>query len=62
MGWQAKEVLAVGGQKVALVQTGGIASVKTAATGQLAKFDTTQKTATIHVETFPNGQAFAFKE
>ena len=30
--------------------------------GQLAKFDTIQKTATIHVETFPNGQAFAFKE
>jgi hypothetical protein len=31
-------------------------------TGQLAKFDTTQKTATIHIETFPKGQAFAFKE
>ena len=30
--------------------------------GQLAKFDTIQKTATIHVETFPKGQAFAFKE
>jgi hypothetical protein len=30
--------------------------------GQLAKFDTTQKTATIHIETFPKGQAFAFKE
>jgi hypothetical protein len=30
--------------------------------GQLAKFETTQKTATIHVETFPQGQAFAFKE
>jgi hypothetical protein len=30
--------------------------------GQLAKFETTQKTATIHIETFPNGQAFAFKE
>jgi hypothetical protein len=31
-------------------------------TSQLAKFDTTQKTATIHLETFPKGQAFAFKE
>ena len=30
--------------------------------GQLAKFDSIQKTATIHVETFPQGQAFAFKE
>jgi hypothetical protein len=30
--------------------------------GQLAKFDTAQKTATIHIETFPKGQAFAFKE
>jgi hypothetical protein len=30
--------------------------------GQLAKFDTIQKTATIHIETFPEGQAFAFKE
>jgi hypothetical protein len=30
--------------------------------GKLAKFDTIQKTATIHVETFPKGQAFAFKE
>jgi hypothetical protein len=30
--------------------------------GKLVKFDTTQKTATIHVETFPEGQAFAFKE
>lgn len=29
---------------------------------QLVKFDTTQKTATIHIETFPEGQAFAFKE
>ena len=35
VGWQAKEVLAVGGQKVALVQTGGIASVETAATDTL---------------------------
>jgi hypothetical protein len=30
--------------------------------GQLSKFETLQKTATIHVETFPQGQAFAFKE
>jgi hypothetical protein len=30
--------------------------------GQLVKFEGTQKTATIHVETFPKGQAFAFKE
>jgi hypothetical protein len=30
--------------------------------GKLAKFETIQKTATIHVETFPKGQAFAFKE
>jgi hypothetical protein len=30
--------------------------------GQMVKFDSTQKTATIHVETFPEGQAFAFKE
>ena len=30
--------------------------------GQLAKFETTQNTATIHIETFPNGQSFAFKE
>src|SRR5580704_18911217 len=35
VGWQAKEVLADGGQKVALVQTGGIASVETAATDTL---------------------------
>jgi len=35
VGWQAKEVLAVGGQKVALVQTGGIASAETAATDVL---------------------------
>lgn len=30
--------------------------------GQLAKFETTQKTATLHIETFPQGQAFAFRE
>jgi hypothetical protein len=30
--------------------------------GQLAQFETTQKTATLHIETFPKGQAFAFKE
>lgn len=30
--------------------------------GKLAKFETIQKTATIHVETFPDGQSFAFKE
>ena len=30
--------------------------------GQLAKFETTQNTATIHIETFPKGQSFAFKE
>jgi hypothetical protein len=35
VGWQAKEVLAVDGQKVALVQTGGIASLETAATDAL---------------------------
>ena len=35
VGWQAKEVLAVGSQKVALVQTGGIGSCETAVTDTL---------------------------
>ena len=30
--------------------------------GQLAKLEAAQKTATVHLETFPEGQAFAFKE
>jgi hypothetical protein len=30
--------------------------------GQVVKFETAQRTATIHLETFPQGQAFAFKE
>ncbi len=98
VGWHSKEVLPVGNNKVALVQTGGIASLETAATdaltfsapngwtlesaellgvpssetfhaddvkkiiGQLAKFESLQRTATVHIETFPKGQAFAFKD
>jgi hypothetical protein len=38
VGWQAKEVFAIGSQKVAIVQTGGIASVETAATDVLTFF------------------------
>jgi hypothetical protein len=35
VGWHAKEVLPVGSQKIALVQTGGISSLETAATDVL---------------------------
>lgn len=35
VGWQAKQIIAVGGKKVAFVQTGGIASLETAVTDAL---------------------------